>query len=63
MAKTDDYKAPVGGNCGSDGSRSPYQDSPLENKVHSYPKGKGDFKGRGGYPESKHNTTRGGYKR
>lgn len=57
------YVAPSGGNRGPDGSRSPYENSPEECKVHSYPKGKGDFKGRGGYPPSAHNTTRGGYKK
>ena len=56
-------KAPAGPKSRPDGSRSPYQDNALENKPHSYPKGQGDFKGRGGYPDSKHNTTNGGYKR
>lgn len=59
MAKSE-YKAPPGGNCGPDGSRSPYQDSPMENRTSSYPKGRGDFKGRGGYPE-RPNPTVGGY--
>jgi hypothetical protein len=60
---SNEYKAPSGGSCPPDGSRSPYRDSPLENKTHKYPKGQGDFKGRGGYPPSGHNTTRGGYKK
>jgi hypothetical protein len=53
-------KAPSEGATKPDGSRSPYENSPLQNKVHSYPKGD-VMPGRGGYPP-RGNPKSGGYK-